>query len=227
MFRKYTRIIFLGALTAFFPTAKVSAQTTSDVVMQLQAMLSAISEARGTIEKIASTKNFSSMTGNLGNAGNLMSALKGTGIFKEDPTKGALGKAAPILPADLAAKADNPNASAEWMRNNMRAGTNIETLQNVRGEQQTMSFVAMAQAYGKAVATRKKLDKNLSEISALEEDAQKAEEASETAMLGEINKIRLLTLEQAGYTQMLNAAGTQVRTTLDFFSIDTNTSSAQ
>lgn len=224
MFRKYTRIIFLGALTAFFPTAKASAQTTSDVVMQLQAMLSAISEARGTIEKIASTKDFTSMTSGIGNAGNLMSALKGTGIFKEDPTKGVLGKSAPILPAELAAKADDPDASANWMRDNMRAGTNIEKLQKVRAQQQTMSFVAMAQAYGKAVATRKKLDKRLSEIPALEEDAKKAKEGegAEMAMLGEVNKVRLLTLEQAGYTQMLNAAGTQVKTMHDFFATDTN-----
>ena len=86
-----------------------------------------------------------------------------------------------------------------------------------------MTFVALAQAYGKAVATRKKLDKSLSEIPALEEDGQKAEETSETALLGEINRVKLLTLEQAGYTQLLRSAGTQAKKTIDFFSIDANT----
>lgn len=221
MFRKYTQIILLGALCSFPNTA--SAQTTMDVVMKLQAMLNTLSEARGTIEKIASSENFTSMTKNLGNPANLMKALKGAGIFNQDAKDEPIGKAAPVLPAELASKADDPNASAEWMRNNMRAGTNIKRLQEVRGQQQGMTFVAMAQAYGKAVATRKKLDKNLSEISALEEDGQKAEETSETAMLGEINRVKLLTLEQAGYTQLLRSAGTQVLTTVDFFSIDTNT----
>ncbi len=221
MFRKYTRIIFLGAF-CLLPT-KVSAQTTTDVVMKLQAMLNTLSEARGTIEKIASTENFTSMTKNLGNPANLMETLKNTGIFKQDQKDEPIGKAAPILPGELAAKADDPNASAEWMRNNMRAGTQIKEVQEIRGQQQAMTFVAMAQAYGKAVATRKKLDKNLSEIPALEEDGQKAEETSETAMLGEINRVKLLTLEQAGYTQLLRSAGTQAQTTVDFFSIDANT----
>lgn len=220
MLRKCTLIIL--AAFAFRPSA-ASAQTTMDVVMKLQAMLNTLSEARGTIEKIASSENFTSMTKNLGNPGKLMETLKSGGIFNQDVKDEPIGKSAPVLPAELAAKADDPNASADWMRNNMRAGTQIKQVQETRVNQQAMTFVAMAQAYGKAVATRKKLDKSLSEIPALEEDGQKAEETSETAMLGEINRVKLLTLEQAGYTQLLRSAGTQAEKTIDFFSIDANT----
>lgn len=220
MFRKYT-LIFLAAVV--FCPGRASAQTTMDAVMKLQAMLNTLSEARGTIEKIASSENFMSMTKNLGNPAKLMETLKKGGIFNQDIKDEPIGKAAPVLPAELAAKADDPNASAEWMRNNMRAGTQIKQVQETRVNQQAMTFVALAQAYGKAVATRKKLDKSLSEIPALEEDGQKAEETSETALLGEINRVKLLTLEQAGYTQLLRSAGTQAKKTIDFFSIDANT----
>ena len=73
MFRKYT-LIFLAAVV--FCPGRASAQTTMDAVMKLQAMLNTLSEARGTIEKIASSENFMSMTKNLGNPAKLMETLK-------------------------------------------------------------------------------------------------------------------------------------------------------
>lgn len=210
MLRKYTLIA--SVLVVFGMPFKANAQTL-DITMKIQAILDQFSEIRSGLKQIQSSMNIETMLQNLGGGGDWKEMLKNAagGIFDKNAEKGGTKQALLILPDGLADKAEEADKAINWMKDNMfirpsEKGT--EAAQKKNDMMKQMRYTAYVSAYGKAVATRKQLDKDLETIEKLKQDAQSKD--AETDLQNEINKVALLKLEQANYQQLLASSRSQM-----------------
>ena len=118
MLRKYALIISVLAVLGAPSIAK--AQTTMDVAMKIQAILDQLSEIRSGLKQVQSSMNIETMLQNLGGAGDWKAMLKNAagGIFDKNAEKGGTKQALLLLPDGLADKADDPEASMDWIEEN-------------------------------------------------------------------------------------------------------------
>ncbi len=206
MLRKYTLIVSVLAVLGM--PSYAHAQTTMDVAMKIQAILDQFSEIRSGLKQIQSSMNIETMLQNLGGNGDWKAALKNAagGIFDRNAEKGGAKQALLLLPEGLQDKADDPEAAIDWMKKNLflqkenASTTEVDAITKKRME---FRYTALASGYGKAVATRKQLDKDLASIEQLRQDAESKE--AETDLQNEINKLALLKLEQTNYQQLLTS----------------------
>ena len=108
-----------------------------------------------------------------------------------------------ILPKELLDSVENVDASLKWMQNELKPKKGATTQEVIKTRKKTDEFqyVALATSYGKAVATRKKLDKSLKAIEKLRQDAEKA--TSEAELKDHVNKLGLLRIEQQQIANVL------------------------
>ena len=211
MLRKYALIA--SVLTVLGMPSSVHAQTTMDVAMKIQAILDQFSEIRSGLKQIQSSMNIETMLQNLGGNGDWKAALKNAagGIFDRNAEKGGTKQSLLLLPEGLEDKADDPDAAIDWMQANLfiqkenASPTEIDAVTQKRME---FRYTALASGYGKAVATRKQLDKDMASIEKLRQDAESKE--AETDLQNEINKLALLTLEQTDYQQLLTSTQSHI-----------------
>lgn len=206
MLRKYTLIV--SVLAALGMPSYAQAQTTMDVAMKIQAILDQFSEIRSGLKQIQSSMNIETMLQNLGGNGDWKSALKNAagGIFDRDAEKGGAKQALLLLPEGLQDKADDPEAAIDWMKKNLflqKENASTTEVDEITKKRMEFRYTALASGYGKAVATRKQLDKDLASIEQLRQDAESKE--AETDLQNEINKLALLKLEQTNYQQLLTS----------------------
>ena len=211
MLRKYTLVA--SVLVVFGLPFNAKAQTTMDVSMKIQAVLDQFSEIRSGLKQIQSSMNIETMLQNLGGSGDWKAMLKNAagGIFDSNAEKGGAKQALLVLPDGLAEKADDPKKAIDWMKNNMFIRPSEIGTEVARKKKETMDqlrYTAYMSAYGKAVATRKQLDKDMETIEKLKQDAQSKD--AETDLQNEINKVALLKLEQANYQQLLASSRSQM-----------------
>lgn len=124
------------------------------------------------------------------------------------------------MPEGLAEKADDVDAAADWMKENLflqKENVSMSERDELNKQRIEFKYTALASGYGKAVATRKQLDKDLASIEKLRQDAESKE--SETDLQNEINKIALLKLEQANYQQLLMATRSHVEGASDLLNV--------
>lgn len=127
------------------------------------------------------------------------------------------------MPEGLAEKADDVDAAADWMKENLflqKENVSMSERDELNKQRIEFKYTALASGYGKAVATRKQLDKDLASIEKLRQDAESKE--SETDLQNEINKIALLKLEQANYQQLLMATRSHVEGASDLLNVSQN-----
>ncbi len=211
MLRKYALIA--SVLTVLGMPSSVHAQTTMDVAMKIQAILDQFSEIRSGLKQIQSSMNIETMLQNLGGNGDWKAALKNAagGIFDRNAEKGGTKQSLLLLPEGLEDKADDPDAAIDWMQANLfiqkenASPTEIDAVTQKRME---FRYTALASGYGKAVATRKQLDKDMASIEKLRQDAESKE--AETDLQNEINKLALLKLEQTNYQQLLTSTQSHI-----------------
>ena len=206
MLRKYALIISVLAVLGAPSIAK--AQTTMDVAMKIQAILDQLSEIRSGLKQVQSSMNIETMLQNLGGAGDWKAMLKNAagGIFDKNAEKGGTKQALLLLPDGLADKADDPEASMDWIEENFlqqKENASPEEVAALTKKKNEFQYTALASGYGKAVALRKQLDKDIATIEQLRQDAESKE--AETDLQNEINKIALLKLEQVNYRQLLTS----------------------
>lgn len=211
MLRKYALIASVLAALGMPSTAK--AQTTMDVAMKIQAILDQLSEIRSGLKQVQSSMNIETMLQNLGGNGDWKAMLKNAagGIFDKNAGKGGTKQALLLLPEGLAEKADDVEAAADWMQKNFflqKEDVSMSERDEMTKQRVEFKYTALASGYGKAVATRKQLDKSLASIEKLRQDAESKE--SETDLQNEINKVALLKLEQTNYQQLLEATRSHV-----------------
>ena len=211
MLRKYALIA--SVLTVLGMPSSVHAQTTMDVAMKIQAILDQFSEIRSGLKQIQSSMNIETMLQNLGGNGDWKAALKNAagGIFDRNAEKGGTKQSLLLLPEGLEDKADDPDAAIDWMQANLfiqkenASPTEIDAVTQKRME---FRYTALASGYGKAVATRNQLDKDMASIEKLRQDAESKE--AETDLQNEINKLALLKLEQTNYQQLLTSTQSHI-----------------
>ena len=201
-----------SVLAVFGTPAK--AQTTMDVSMKIQAVMDQLSGIRSQLKQVQSAINIKEMKQNLQGNGDWKSMLKQAGgIFDRNAEKGGTKQSLLVLPDGLADAIKDPDAANKWLQENLLNQKKNPTPAEKDEETKKISefkFTALASAFGKAVATRKKLDKDLATIEKLRQDAEAKE--SETDLQNEINKLALLKMEQANYRQLLMASMVQVET---------------
>lgn len=203
MIKKYTILASVFAVLGF--ASPVQAQTVKDAAMNIQSLLDKFSEIRSALKNAESSLNIETMTGNLkGNFGNITGAIA-------DPKKKASAQeiAVQVLPDGLAKLTEDPEKANEWLRDNMypKKGASIEEIQETRKKANDFQYVLAATAYGKAVASRKKLDVAMKGIEKLRQDAESA--TTESDLNDQINKLGLLKYEQTELTQVLKATSLQ------------------
>ena len=190
------------------------AQTTMDVSMKIQAIMDQLSGIRSQLKQVQSAINIKEMKQNLQGNGDWKSTLKQAGgIFDRNAEKGGTKQSLLVLPDGLADAIKDPDAANKWLQENLLNQKENPTPAEKDAETKKISefkFTALASSFGKAVATRKKLDKDLATIEKLRQDAEAKE--SETDLQNEINKVALLKMEQANYRQLLMASMVQVET---------------
>ena len=220
MLRKYALIA--SVLAALGTPSAAKAQTTMDVAMKIQAILDQLSEIRSGLKQVQSSMNIETMLQNLGGNGDWKAMLKNAagGIFDKNAEKGGTKQALLLLPEGLAEKADDVDAAADWMKENLflqKENVSMSERDELNKQRIEFKYTALASGYGKAVATRKQLDKDLASIEKLRQDAESKE--SETDLQNEINKIALLKLEQANYQQLLMATRSHVEGASDLLNV--------
>lgn len=210
MLRKYILIVSVFAVLCVPLPAK--AQTTLSAAQLVQNVMDKFSEIRSTLKQIESSANIESMMQNLGGSGDWKAALKNVtgGIFDKNADKAGTKESLIIVPDGLDSKIDDPEAAKEWMKENLyvKSDATFEEIAKVKEDANIFLYTSTSTAYGKAVSVRKKMDKEINTIEKLRQDAEGKE--SETDLQNEINKITLLKLEQAAYTQMLITTGEQI-----------------
>lgn len=210
MFRKYTLLISVFAVLGAPVPAR--AQTTMDVAMKIQAVLDQLSEIRSGLKQIQSSMNIESMLQNLGGSGDWKDALKNAagGIFDKDAETASAKQALLVLPEGLDEKVNNPEAAADWMKNNMfpKADVALDDQAELNRQNMLFQYTSLSTAYGKSVSVRKQLDKDMSSVEQLRQDAEEKE--SETDLQNEINKLALLKLEQTNLAQLLKTTRMQM-----------------
>ena len=211
MLRKYALIASVLAMLGT-PCA-VKAQTTMDVAMKIQAVLDQFSEIRSGLKQIQSSMNIETMLQNLGGNGDWKAALKNAagGIFDKNAEKGGTKQALLLLPEGLDSKADDPDAAIDWMEQNLyvqKENPSTSEIDEITKKRIEFQYTALASGYGKAIATRKQLDKDIATIEKLRQDAESKE--AETDLQNEINKIALLKLEQANYQQLMTSTKSHI-----------------
>lgn len=210
MFRKYTLLISVFAVLGAPVPAR--AQTTMDAAMKIQAVLDQLSEIRSGLKQIQSSMNIETMLQNLGGSGDWKNALKNAagGIFDKGAETASAKQALLVLPEGLDSKADDPEAAADWMKNNMFPKADVALDEQAELNRQNMLFLytSLSTAYGKSVSVRKQLDKDMNSIEQLRQDAEEKE--AETDLQNEINKLALLKLEQTNLTQLLKTTRMQM-----------------
>lgn len=220
MLRKYALIASVLAALGMPSTAK--AQTTMDVAMKIQAILDQLSEIRSGLKQVQSSMNIETMLKNLGGSGDWKAMLKNAagGIFDKNAEKGGTKQAFLVLPDGLAEKADDVDAATDWMKKNLfqqKANASMAERDALNKQRIEFKYTALATGYGKAVATRKQLDKDFASIEKLRQDAESKE--SETDLQNEINKVALLKLEQTNYQQLLTATRSHMEGASDLLSV--------
>ncbi len=211
MLRKYALIVSVLAVLGAPSTAK--AQTTMDVAMKIQAILDQLSEIRSGLKQVQSSMNIETMLQNLGGSGDWKAMLKNAagGIFDKNAEKGGTKQALLLLPEGLDSKADDPDAAIDWMQKNLylqKENASISEVDEITKKRIEFQYTAAASGYGKAIATRKQLDKDIATIEKLRQDAESKE--AETDLQNEINKIALLKLEQANYQQLITSTRSHI-----------------
>ena len=210
MLRKYALII---SVLAVLGTPSVAKAQTMDIAMKIQAILDQFSEIRSGLKQIQSSMNIETMLQNLGGNGDWKAMLKNAvgGIFDKGAEKGGTKQALLLLPEGLDSKADDPDASAAWMEKNLfiqEDDPSMSASDEMTKKRMEFQYSALATAYGKAVSTRKQLDKDIATIEELRQEAESKE--AETDLQNEINKIALLKLEQANYQQLMSATKSHI-----------------
>lgn len=214
MLRKYALIA--SVLAALGTPSAAKAQTTMDVAMKIQAILDQLSEIRSGLKQVQSSMNIETMLQNLGGNGDWKAMLKNAagGIFDKNAEKGGTKQALLLLPEGLAEKADDPEAAIDWMEKNLflqKENASLEEIDEMTKKRVEFQYTALAAGYGKAIATRKQLDKDIATIEKLRQDAESKE--AETDLQNEINKVALLKLEQANYQQLLTSTRSHIEGT--------------
>lgn len=208
MLRKYTLIV--SAFAVFSMPLPVRAQT-MDIAMKIQNIIDEITQVRALLKQVQSSANIESMMKNLAGGGDWKGALKGVagGIFDKGGDRAGTKESLIIVPDGLDSKLDDPAASKEWMRANLKEKKDVTVAEQAEQKKNVNTFLytSIATAYGKSVAVRKKMDKEINTIDKLRQDAEGKE--SETDLQNEINRINLLKLEQSSYTQQLLATSEQ------------------
>ena len=189
---------------------------TMDITMKIQSILDQFSEIRSELKQVQSSANIKSMMNNLKGSGDWKNKLKeGGSVFNKDPKEDAEKQSAMALPDDLADKADDHDATVNWVKDNMYSKVENPTPEQrdeMIRKQNEFKFAAWLTAYGKALVIRRKLDKDIETIEKLRQDAQNMN--SETDLQNEINKLALLKMEQTNYRQLLAASRSQVIATM-------------
>ena len=204
--------LIASVLAVFGTPAK--AQTTMDVSMKIQAVMDQLSGIRSQLKQVQSAINIKEMKQNLQGGGDWKNMVKQAGgIFDRNAEKGGTKQSLLVLPDGLADAIKNPDEANKWLQENLLNQKKNPTPEEKDAETKKISefkFTALASSFGKAVATRKQLDKDLATIEKLRQDAEAKE--SETDLQNEINKVALLKMEQANYRQLLMASMVQVET---------------
>ncbi|MBR1777654.1 MAG: hypothetical protein IJ752_03605 [Alphaproteobacteria bacterium] len=212
MLRKYTLIA--SVLIVFGTPFNAHAQTTMDITMKIQAILDQFSEIRSQLKQIQSSMNIETMLQNLGGSGDWKAMLKNAagGIFDRNSDKGGTKQTLLVLPDGLADKADDPEAAINWMKKNLYLQTDTASYteqDELNQKREEFKYTSLVSGYGKAVATRKQLDKDIETIEKLKQDAEGKD--AETDLQNEINKVALLKLEQTNYQQLLLSSQSQIQ----------------
>lgn len=210
MLRKYTLIA--SVLIVFGTPFNVQAQT-MDIAMKIQTILDQFSEIRSQLKQIQSSMNIETMLQNLGGSGDWKAMLQNAagGIFDRNAEKGGTKQTFLVLPDGLAQKADDPDAAIDWIKDNMYIQSEAPSLEEqgaMTTKRKEFKYTTLMSAYGKAIATRKQLDKDLESVEKLKQDAEGKD--SETDLQNEINRLALLKLEQANYEQLLRSTRSQI-----------------
>lgn len=210
MLRKYTLIA--SVLVVFGMPFGAQAQTL-DIAMKIQAILDQFSEIRSGLKQIQSSMNIETMLQNLGGNGDWKALLKNAagGIFDKNAEKGGAKQTLLVLPDGLAEKADDPEAAINWIKENMfmdKENPTMEETDELNKKRMEFKYTSLLSGYGKVIALRKQLDKDLETIEKLKQDAESKD--AETDLQNEINKLALLKLEQANYKQLLTATQAQI-----------------
>ena len=210
MLRKYTLVA--SVLVVLGVPYNACAQT-MDIVMKIQSILDQFSEIRSELKQIQSSMNIESMLQNLKGSGDWKAMLKNAagGIFDKGAEKGGAKQSFMVLPEGLAEKADDPNASTDWVKDNMylkSENPSLEEVDEMKKKRAEFKYTATSSAFGKALALRRQLDKDMATVEQLRQDAESKE--AETDLQNEINKLTLLKVEQANYQQLLTATEAQM-----------------
>ena len=206
MINRYSLLAFAGVV--FCLTSSAYAQTVKDAPSNIQAVLQKFSEMRTQLKQAQSSLNIEKMAANAaGNYSEIKKVMKkkkkgeGEAGAEDDITDTskktkAQELATLILPKELLDSVENMDASLKWMQNELKPKKGATTQEVIKTRKKTDEFqyVALATSYGKAVATRKKLDKSLKAIEKLRQDAEKA--TSEAELKDHVNKLGLLRIEQ-------------------------------
>ena len=211
MLRKYTLIA--SVLTVLGLPLNAQAQT-MDIAMKIQSILDQFSEIRSGMKQIQSGKNIESMLQNLKGSGDWKEKLKNSAgtIFDTNAEKGGVKQSLLLLPDGLADKAEKPEDATDWVKENMymhKENPSFEESDALQKKRRDFKFTALVTGYGKAIALRKQLDKDLESIEKLRQDAESKN--AETELQNEINKVTLLKLEQENYQQLLSVSKSQIK----------------
>ena len=210
MLRKYTLI---ASVLVVLGMPSIARAQTMEIAMKIQAILDQFSEIRSGLKQIQSSMNIETMLQNLGGNGDWKALLKNAagGIFDSEAEKGGTKQSLLLLPEGLDDKAEDPDAAKDWMVENFikqKATMSIEEKDALVKKKAEFQYSALASGYGKAIALRKQLDKDLATIEQLRQDAESKE--AETDLQNEINKLALLKLEQVNYKQLLTTAQSHI-----------------
>lgn len=222
MLRKSIKIFFL-LLSLMFPCS-LKAQTTMDAIMKIQAVFDQLSGLKAQLTQVQSSLNIQTQLQNLSGTAFKDVMSQAGGAFDSSSKKGGEEQALVLLPSGMDASADDPEATQKWVEDNMTQvaeGATPEEIKAALDKFKEMQFVALTNAYGKAVATRKLVDDAMSKVEELRQDAESKE--SETDLQNEINKIVLMKLEQVNNKQLIASTLAQVEAALNLQTTTTAT----
>ena len=208
MLRKCTLI--LSVIVAFGVPTATRAQTTMDAAMQIQALLDQLSETRSKLKQFQASINIEKMKQNL-SGGNLKDKLKkAEGMLKDlDKAK----KAAQALPGPLKDLVEKGKDTTAWLKKNLtkKKDDSFSSEDELHRRQTVFKYSNLALAYGRAVALRKQLDRDLAKVEQMRQNAQ--DSASEMDLKAEMNTLEQMKLSQTQAQQLLIAARAQMDAT--------------